>query len=340
MKTVFKITTLALICLVTACKEEKKVERTSVRVKVTSLIRNSYSPNIYSGTVEEETGTSLSFEVSGTIEEMPVRVGQYVKAGQLIATVNPATLQNVYNAAEATLAQAKDAYGRMKQLHERGSIPEIQWVEVQSKLSQAESSERIAKKNLQDCRLTAPFSGVIIAKEMELGQSAMPGKLVVKLGKIEEVKVCIPIPESELDAIRLGSTAEIEVPALNSAVFTGTVTEKGIAANPVSHTYEVKIRVRNSDNKLMPGMVAKVTLERAGTSPDVMVLPGRCIGIDERNRNFVWTVNGSKARRKYVQCGKPLDEGMEILSGLAPTDSVIIEGQQKVSENMSVEVID
>lgn len=340
MKAVFKITTLALICLVTACKEEKKVERPAVRVKVTSLTRNSYSPNIYSGTVEEETRTSLSFEVSGTIEQMPVQVGQYVKNGQLIASVNPATSQNVYNAAAATLVQAKDAYERMKQLHERGSIPEIQWIEVQSKLRQAESSERIAKKNLHDCRLTAPFSGVIISKEMELGQSAMPGKPVVKLGKIEEVNISIPVPESELGAIRLGSIAEIEVPAADSTVFSGTVTEKGIAANPLSHTYKVKIRVKNNDNKLMPGMVAKVALEQSDTSSDVMVLPGRCIGIDERNRNFVWTVSGSKARRRYIQCGKPLDEGMEILSGLASTDSVIIEGQQKVSENMSVEVID
>lgn len=98
------------------------------------------------------------FSGSGTIEQLPVHVGQYVKAGQLIASVNPATLQNTYDAAAATLTQARDAYERMKQLHERGSIPEIQWVEAQSKLSQAESSERIAKKNLADCRLVAPYS--------------------------------------------------------------------------------------------------------------------------------------------------------------------------------------
>lgn len=340
MKAIFKIITLALVVSVTACKEEKKMERTPARVRITSVSGNISSSDTYSGTVEEETGASISFQVPGIIEQLPIHVGQYVKAGQLIASVDPTTMQNTYNAAEAALRQARDAYERMKQLHERGSIPEIQWVEIQSKLSQAESSERIAKKNLQDCRLIAPFSGVIISKDMEVGQSAMPGMPVVKLGKIENVNVCISVPESELGGIRLGSSAEIRVPALNSAVFQGKVAEKGIAANPLSHTYEVKILVNNNNARLLPGMVAKVTLENSGTGGQTLVLPGSYIGIDERNRTFVWIVKDGKAHRQFVECGRPLDNGVEIRSGLSASDSIIMEGQQRVSENMNVEVID
>lgn len=340
MKFIYKIVTLALIVSLSACKEETKIERSPARIKVTSVGCNSGSTDTYSGTVEEETGAAISFQVPGTIEQLPVHVGQYVKAGQLIASVNPATLQNTYNAAVATLTQARDAYERMKQLHERGSIPEIQWVEVQSKLSQAESSERIAKKNLADCRLVAPYSGVIISKELEIGQSAMPGMPVVKLGKIGNVNVCISVPESELGGISIGTNANIEVPALNAAIFHGKVTEKGIAANPVSHTYEVKILVDNSNQQLMPGMVAKVTLENSDTAGVTSVLSGSCIGIDERNRTFVWVVKDSKAHRQFVECGRPLDNGVEILSDLSVSDSIISEGQQRVSENMNVEVID
>lgn len=324
----------------TACKEEKKEERTPVRVKVTGISNNIGSSDTYSGTVEEEAGAMISFQVPGIIEQLPVNVGQHVKAGQLIASVNPTTMQNTYNAAAATLAQARDAYERMKQLHERGSIPEVQWVEVKSKLSQAESSEQIAKKNLADCRLTAPYSGVIISKEMEIGQSAMPGTPVVKLGKIATVNVCISVPESELGNIRPGSSAQIEVPALNSAILHGKVSEKGIAANPMSHTYEVKISVNNDDARLMPGMVAKVTLEDTASSGHTPVLPGKCIGIDEKNRTFVWIVKDGQAHRQYIKCGKPQDKGVEIISGLMPSDSIISEGKQKVSENMKVVVID
>ncbi len=339
MKVISKIITLALLLSMTGCKEEKKEERTPAKVRVTSVSNNIGYHYFYSGTVEEETGAAISFQVPGTIEQLPVHVGQYVKTGQLIASINPTTFQNTYNVAVATLTQARDAYERMKLLHDRGSIPEIQWVEVQSKLSQAESSERIAKKNLTDCRLVTPYSGVIISKDMEIGQSVAPGMTVVRLGRIENVYVCISVPESELGRIRIGSLAEIEVPALSDAIFKGKVIEKGIAANPMSHTYKVKILVNNSNKQLMPGMVAKVTIEKPDTMEMTPVLPGSCIGIDERNRTFVWIVKDGKAHRQFVECGKPLDDGVEILSGLSASDSIISEGQQRVSENMNVEVI-
>ena len=102
----------------------------------------------------------------------------------------------------------------------------------------------------------------------------------------------------------------------------------------------MKILVNNNNARLLPGMVAKVTLENSGTGGQTLVLPGSYIGIDERNRTFVWIVKDGKAHRQFVECGRPLDNGVEIRSGLSASDSIIMEGQQRVSENMNVEVID
>lgn len=95
---------------------------------------------------------------------MHVHLGQQVNAGQLIATLDPTSMQNSYQAAQAVLEQAEDAYRRMKELHDKGSLPDMKWVEVQSKLEQARSMEQIAKRKLDDCRLYAPFSGIIAEK--------------------------------------------------------------------------------------------------------------------------------------------------------------------------------
>lgn len=321
------------------CRHEQEGCKTPVRVRVTQISNNVTPDHDYTGIVEEEAGTELSFQVPGTIESLPVTVGQKVAAGQVIATIDLSSLQHGYDAARVALEQARDAYDRMKILHERGSISEMQWVETQSKLTQAEASERISKKNLHDSKLRAPYAGVIIAKDMEQGQSAMPGMPVVKIGRIGNVKVNISVPEAELAALEIGARADVEIPALGTEVLKGSVTEKGIAANPLTHAYDVKILVNNSMGKIMPGMVAKAQLHGCSAS-EAMVLPGRCVGIDERNRNFVWVVDGSRARRRFIECGRPLDGGIEILSGLSAADSVIVEGQQKVSENMSVEIID
>lgn len=81
MRFICKIVTLALIVSLSACKEEKKIERFLARVRVTNVSSNSGATDTYSGTVEEEAGASISFQVPGTIEQFPVRVGQYVSAG-------------------------------------------------------------------------------------------------------------------------------------------------------------------------------------------------------------------------------------------------------------------
>ena len=145
-------------------------------VKTMTVVRGAPSDGgRYSGTVEEQNGTPLSFSVAGTVQAVHVRLGQRVAAGQLIATLDDASLRNSHAAAQAALKQAEDAYRRMKELHDKGSLPDIKWVEVQSQVEQARSVEQIAAKNLRDCRLYAPYDGVIAAKNVEVGQNVVPG---------------------------------------------------------------------------------------------------------------------------------------------------------------------
>ncbi len=95
---------------------------------------NAGDQRTYSGTVEEESGSAVSFSAAGTIRSLSVAEGQSVKKGQLIGVLDDASLRNAYDIAKATLDQARDAYERMKLLHDSNSLPEIKYVDVQSKL--------------------------------------------------------------------------------------------------------------------------------------------------------------------------------------------------------------
>lgn len=340
MKGCYYAMIVAVLLSCAACSNGN-VESGRLPVKVkTWKVETSERDNvhIFSGTVEEENGTVVGFSMGGTIRSIDVVVGQRVGAGQLLATVDPTSVQSSYEAAKATLEQARDAYERMKQLYDRGSLPEIQWVEVQSKLQQAESMERIARKNLDDCRIYSPFAGAVSAKEMEVGQQAAPGMPVVKIVKIDRVKVKIAVPEAEIAGVKIGQKAEIRIAALGDKAFEGHVVEKGVSASPLSHAYEVKILVANPTFELMPGMVAKTALV-AEESLDTIVLPGHAVQLDEQNRTFVWIADDSRAARRFVECGVPTAHGVTIRSGLNPGDEVLVEGQQKVSENTIIEII-
>lgn len=330
-----------LLCafMVTGCSQQTIETVSPVNVKVVKMERVPLSElQEYSGTIEEVSGSELSFSVAGTVKEIKVSQGHKVHKDDLIATLDNATAQNSYDVALATLSQAEDAYRRMKSLYENNSLPEIKWIEVQSKYKQAIAAEQIAKKMLNDCKLYAPFSGVISTKKVEAGQNVMPGVPVVKLVKTEQVKVKIAVPENEIANIQIGQAADIKVPALNNTIFEGKVVEKGISANPLSRSYEVKAMVDNKEEGLMPGMICQLYLGKE-EERTVYLLPNRIVQIDENNCSFVWINNEGKAQKRVIIIGDQTTQGIIVEKGLYDNDEVIVEGGQKVSEGTQITVI-
>lgn len=331
MKRLFYIASSLLSVCLTACHEsESKTQETEpVKVKIQKVYSSAITnTTYYSGTVEEESGSILSFPLMGTIDKLCVKPGDRVREGQLIASLNPVSIENSYKAAQSTLQQAKDVFQRMKELHDKGSLPEIKWIEAQTKLKQAESMETIARKNLQDTKLYAPYSGIISEKLVEAGQNTAPGLPVVKLISTGQVKVTISVPETEIANISLNRKALIKVPAIGNQNFEGEITEKGIQADPLSHSYKVKIRINQADTNLMPGMVSEVILIKENKTPQ-FTLPVNAIQLDENNRYFVWINENGKAIRRTIVCTNFTAKGV-IATGLNEGDEVIVEGQHKV----------
>lgn len=325
------------VVLFAACSGKDDVRTTTpVRVKTERAEPVPVSGSQeFSGTVEASDDAALSFSSGGTISKIYVSVGDMVSKGALVAEVNPVSLSNAYNAAKAVREQAEDAYRRMKQLHAEGSLTEMQWIEVQSKLRQAVSAENIARKSLTDCRLYAPYSGYVSDKLAEAGQNIAPGMPVIKLVSINKVKVKISVPEDEMSGIRVGQSAVVCVPALQGSMYSGHVSEKGVAADPLSHSYEVKIEIGNSGRKLLPGMVCQAYVGD-NLSATAVALPANIIQIDTDNRTFVWTAVGGKARKTYVETGESIGSRVVIKDGINAGDKIIVSGQQKVSEGTKI----
>lgn len=340
-----KMTSLfAASLLLVGCgnSNQEVTKRQDVKVKVMDVMTGArYSSESYSGTVEEENGTALSFAVAGTVKSVHFSLGQKVTKGQLLATLDAQQMQHNHASAKATLTQAEDAYKRMKELHDHGSLPEIQWVEVQSKLEQARSMERIARKQLEDCTLRAPFSGIISAKMGEVGQNVMPGSPIGNLITGNILKVKISVPETEIANIHIGQKAMVRVSALEGRTLMGKIVEKGAVANALSRTYDVKIRLDEHAGGLLPGMVSDVCLEgnvvaEANTEIEI---PAYVVQLSEDNSYFVWTVKENKAKRTPVVVSTFTADGVVVTSGLKPGDRIITEGQQKVCENTVVSIM-
>ena len=328
--------------LMVACGDRKQpVAKAPVTVSV--CVASSGDANgaaEYVGTITERMGTSLSFEVPGRIERLLVDNGDHVAKGQAIATIDPTSLRDAHDMALATLRQAQDAYRRFEPLHRQGVISDIQWVEVQTKLDQAKSAETLSRTQMSRTTLYAPFAGVIANRSAERGMNVMAGQAICRVVDIAGVDVLVSVPEGEVSHVAVGGRARVTVAAVGGRSYTAVVKEKGVTANAVSHTYDVKLAISGADGRLMPGMVCSVVMQGAqgevATSPGVISVPVDAVKLDSDNRRFVWLVLGGKARRQYVTVGDFTNRGVCITSGVRQGDLVVTEGSQKISEGMRV----
>ncbi|WP_241033225.1 efflux RND transporter periplasmic adaptor subunit [Leyella lascolaii] len=199
--------------------------------------------------------------------------------------------------------------------------------------------EQIARRNLDDCRLRAPFSGIIAEKSMETGENVAPGMPVARLVTASSLVVRISVPEAEMRSVRTGQKADVAVTAIGGEKIAARVVEKGVVANPLSRTYEVRLKLENTDKEVLPGMVTEVFLHPYKTASGIhYVIPAHVVQIDEHNRSFVWCVKDGKARRRFIVCDEYSAGGVIVTSGLSANDSIIVEGQQKVCEGTEVEL--
>lgn len=313
----------------------------AVKVKVQKLaIGSGSNESSYIGTIEESVSVPLSFLVSGTSERVLVEEGQHVNKGQLLAVVNSESYRNAYQVALAQQKVAEDAYNRLEPVYKKGSLPEVRFIEVQQRQDQARSMRAIAEKNLKDCNLYAPTSGVIGHKMIEAGQNVAPGIPVYRLVKIDKVKVKIPVPENEIAGLSKGLDFKVSVSALGKQEFEGKITEVGVLAHPLSHTYTIEVELNNPDEALKPGMVCNAVFNNQQLV-NRLVVPMSAVQMGANGEKYVYVADAAsnKAVKKEVETGGIVSNGIIIKSGLSDGDLLVVDGYQKVSNNTLIQII-
>ena len=329
---------VAMLCLVlSGCTANQKKDQKTDYVSVKTIKADANTHVVgknYMGTIEEEDGANVSFGVVGTVVKVMVDEGQFVRKGQAMAEVDGQNVRNAHEISAATLNQAEDAYKRLKNLYDKGTLPEIKMVEMETALAKAKAAEAISRKSVDEIVLKAPFSGYVASSTVHVGASAVPGVTGFKLVKIDRVKVALSVPEKEIGKVNVGQKVSFTVSALGDQEFSGKIVSRGVTASAISHAYEVKAVVENHNHQLLPGMVCKVRLENTGGDYSIVV-PQQAIQISGHEK-FVWIVKDGKAHRQGVTTGDVINEGVVVETGLMSGDEIIVEGQNKVSEDAKV----
>ncbi|MGC8804202.1 MAG: efflux RND transporter periplasmic adaptor subunit, partial [Bacteroidales bacterium] len=286
---------IAAIVFLTGCQNRvKQQDKTSEVIRVTPYRVTTSNDGIvlrYSGTVEAYRTIPLTFQVSGTVQQVLVQEGDRVRKGQLLAVVDPSDYENVYQASLAKYQQAQDAYDRLKIVHDQGSLPEIKWVEITTGLEQARSSMELARNNLNKCKLYAPEDGFIGRRNIEPGQSTMAVTAApLELVKIEKVYVKIPVPEQEVNRLQVGQRVSFTVAALGNQSFEGSIANMSPVADMLSRTYTARVLVNNPSYTLKPGMVCDVVVPLVQAKQSLLI-PYRAVTTDDQGHTYVFVIN-------------------------------------------------
>jgi len=328
---------LFLALLLASCESNEQSHPVAEREVAVGAIRVDSASNmtrtVYVGTAEESRSVDMTFKYGGTIDKISVKVGSKVHKGDFMASVASTTLYNTQRSAQATLQQARDGYERLKKVYESGSLAEVKWVEMLTNLEKAEASADMANDMLAESSMYAPFTGTVTMLSAEVGENVSPLKPVLRIISTDGAVMKIPVPETEISNIQKGDSATINIVALDNKTFSGKVVEKGMMASPLSHTYNVKISVSGDNGEVLPGMVGRVTLNN-----DVkkgIVIPANAVLIGNESK-FVWTARNGRATRRNVTIDGYVGTGVMISEGLQVGDTVVVEGYQKISENMKL----
>jgi multidrug efflux pump subunit AcrA (membrane-fusion protein) len=265
--------------------------------------------------------------------------------------------------ARVDFERSEDEYKRMKFLVERKSLPpndfrkfeaayntsreryemakegtrkeDIAAAVAQAQAADAQASED--RKRLNDTRLLAPISGNIAARKVDPGQTVSAGTPVFSIVELNPVKVRVAVPEADIAKVKYGARTEVTAPSLAGRRFEGKVGIIGVASDPASRTYTVKIIVPNPGPVLLAGMVAEARVFDSAKAR-VLTVPGEAIVPDPQGAPnvYVYFPDRKRVYARRVEVGSPVGKEVEIRSGLQGDEQIVVAGQQKLREGSLV----
>ncbi|MDR1941196.1 MAG: efflux RND transporter periplasmic adaptor subunit [Endomicrobium sp.] len=343
----FKLVNVGAVCLffcfqlyVLGCSSKKSSPERAARVNVLRIDASSVSNSLsFSGTFEAQKVTDESFLIPGTVLKIDAAEGDYVKKGQILAQLDAQVYEKALEAVNAKAAQAQDAYNRYRPIFERGNLPEVKMVEIETMKKETESALAIAQKELQNCYLTAARDGYISKKYAEAGDSVFPGQKIFKLMSIDKLYAVIYVPEKDMAEIKKGADAVVSVSGADERKIKGKVVSVGVFADILSRAYGVKVLIDNSGQNLLPGMLCMVNVLRSDGKSGQIIIPAAAVKLDVDGGRYVYCVNEETKRvfKRPVVLGGFAGEGISVLSGLSVGDLIVSEGVQKLEEGVLTE---
>jgi membrane fusion protein (multidrug efflux system) len=289
------------------------------------------------GTLAPNEVVEIKSEIDARVEELGFDEGESVKRGQVLFKLDDAKLKAAVNLADANFRLAETVLERNRTLLESRSISQLELDRSVANHAATQASLELARQNLIDATIMAPFDGIMGARMISPGQVVNQGTVLTTIVDTSPLKAEFNIPERFVGQLTIGQTIEIRVTAYEAETFTGEVYFISPQVNTSSRTVLMKARVPNDDGRLIPGMFGNLDLI-LNVKESAIVIPESAVNYrGDLASVYVVTPDGT-ADLRSVRVGIRLAGRLEITEGVATGERVVIEGTQKIGPGSPVSI--
>jgi len=330
-----------------------------------------------SGKVFADKDVVIFPKVPGKVTSVSVKVGDSVKEGQVLFALDSEDAKKQVEQAQAALNMASSALNmakanfelnnekfenakinleRTKILYENGAVSKAQYEAAQlqasdkqmdvfnAQLSQAQASYDQAQiaynqalQSLDNMYVKSPINGIVSEVNVQAGTMTSSVQVPVSIVNMDIVNVQINVTQDIVKSLTLNQDVKVDISSASSNSFTGKIAHISPAADTRTQLYSVKINIDNKDKTIKPGMFAKVQLS-TDTKQDAIIVKSEAV-VEKDGKYFVYVVENDSAVEKEVTIGLDTGSFLEIKSGLAEGEKVIVKGQNYVENGTKVKIV-
>ena len=326
----------ALLASAVSCQNQQKgaAQQTTVReelVETTVLRPQEVMRTIdVSTTLEGYQVMSVAPSVTGRIEHIYVDVGSRVARGTTLVRMD----QQQYNTTKLTYANLALELSRLEALVASGAVSQQTYDQTKLSYDQTQENLRFLEQNTF---VRAQFSGIISAKNYEDGE-LYSGQPILVLTQVNTLKALMAIPETYYPLVKAGMKVDIRSEIYPDTVFPATIEIVYPTIDVASHTFNVKVKIPNGDERLRPGMYVHTSLEMGKST--ALLMPYQSVQkLTGANDRYVYINDGGVARRVFVQMGQRFDDKIEVISDeIREGVEVVTTGAEKLVDGCKLNV--
>ena len=357
MKKTYTILTLLVTLILASCGSEDKTNvadnSPAIAVKVNQVEANGNSPFLSaSGKIQAKNSADLSTRMMGYVNKVHVNVGDQVRKGQLLVSINNADLQAKKAQVNAGITEATAAfnnaqkdYNRFKNLFTSNSASQKEMDDITANFEMAKARLEAANqmKNEINAQFTysnisAPFNGIITGKNIKVGDMANPGMPLISIETPGAFEVIAMVPETEISSIKTGITVDVLVKSINKSL-KGKVTEVSTSAKNTGGQYLVKIDLDETESNILSGMFATVQFPVERKAATAMVLVPTDAIVKNGQLSGIYTVSQSNtALLRWLRLGRTFGNQVEVLSGLNADEAYIVSAEGKLFNGAKISI--